>query len=78
MRAEVRLCVDRHPTSLRSAVANGRILHAAGPWRTTGRWWSEEERFALDHYDVQVSDGTILRLCFDWVSRDWQIDAIYD
>jgi protein ImuB len=78
VRAEVRLCVDRHPTSLRSAVANGRILHAAGPWRTTGRWWSEDERFALDHYDVQVSDGTILRLCFDWVSRDWQIDAIYD
>ncbi|MBW2272543.1 MAG: DNA polymerase Y family protein [Deltaproteobacteria bacterium] len=77
VRAEVRLC-GGHPTSIRSAVTSGRILHAAGPWRTTGRWWSEEERFALDHYDIQVSDGTILRLCFDWVRRDWQIDAIYD
>jgi protein ImuB len=77
VRAEVRLCRGQ-PTSVRSAVASGRILHAAGPWRTTGRWWSEDERFALDHYDVQVSDGTILRLCFDWVRRDWQIDAIYD
>jgi len=51
---------------------------AAGPWRTTGHWWSETDRFALDHFDVQVSDGTVVRLCFDWTERVWQIDGIYD
>jgi protein ImuB len=66
------------PCNIRSAVACGRLVNVAGPWRTTGRWWSSEERFALDHFDVQVSDGTILRLCFDWVGRIWQVDAIYD
>lgn len=75
--AEIRVAAGR-PESIRSAVANGRVVHAAGPWRTTGRWWSEEERFALDHYDVQVSDGSVVRLCFDWLTRSWQIDAIYD
>jgi protein ImuB len=69
---------DGRPLAIRSAVACGRVINVAGPWRTTGRWWADEGRFALDHFDVQVSDGTILRLCFDWVHRDWQIDAIYD
>jgi hypothetical protein len=63
---------------IRSAVASGSILHAAGPWRVTGRWWSEEGRYAFDYFDIQVSDGSILRLCFDWVKRVWQIDGIYD
>jgi protein ImuB len=66
------------PQAIRSAVACGRITNVAGPWRTTGHWWSEEGHFALDHFDVRVSDGTVLRLCFDWVHRDWQIDAVYD
>jgi hypothetical protein len=59
-------------------VASGDVLHASGPWRTTGRWWSESERYALDYFDVQVSDGSLLRLCFDWIHRVWRIDGIYD
>jgi protein ImuB len=75
--AEVR--VDRgQPSFIRSAVTNGHVVVAAGPWRTTGNWWSEQERFALDHFDVQVSDGIVVRLCFDWLHRVWQIDGIYD
>jgi protein ImuB len=65
------------PVCLRSAVSSGDIVHASGPWRTTGRWWSRE-RYALDHFDVQVSDGTVLRLCFDWHARSWRVDGIYD
>jgi protein ImuB len=75
--AEVRITCGL-PTSLRSAVASGEILHISGPWRTTGRWWSESERYAMDHFDVQVSDGSVLRLCFDWIRRAWRIDGIYD
>jgi protein ImuB len=66
------------PTALRSAVSSGDVVHASGPWRTTGRWWSETERYALDHFDVQVSDGTVLRLCFDWHERSWRVDGVYD
>ena len=75
--AEVR--VDHgQPSFIRSAVSNGPVVMAAGPWRTTGHWWSEQDRFALDHFDVQVGDGTVVRLCFDWLQRVWQIDGIYD
>ncbi len=66
------------PVSLRSAVSSGDVVHTSGPWRTTGRWWSDTERYALDHFDVQVSDGTVLRLCFDWHARAWRVDGVYD
>ena len=75
--AEVRVSRGA-PRSIRSAVASGDVVHVSGPWRTTGRWWSDTERYALDHFDVQVSDGTVLRLCFDWHERRWRVDGVYD
>jgi protein ImuB len=66
------------PCALRSAVASGRVVQLAGPWRTSGNWWSEEERFAFDHYDVVTSDGTASRLRFDPLRQRWEVDAIYD
>jgi protein ImuB len=66
------------PDSIRSAVANGRVVCVAGPWRTTGNWWAPEARFAYDCFDVQTSDGTVSRLRFDCVRKVWQIDAVYD
>ena len=77
MPAEVRL-VGRGPGWIRSAVANGSVVHLAGPWRTTGGWWSPAGRYAYDYFDVQTSDGTLSRLRFDHVQRRWHIDAIYD
>ena len=75
--AEVRLRAG-HPSWIRSAVCSGRVLRCAGPWRTTGGWWSREGRFAFDHFDVQTEDGTVVRLRYDHVARAWQIDGIYD
>ena len=75
--AEVRSLHGR-PERLRSAVANGHVLQAAGPWRTSGAWWSREERFAYDHYDVQTSDGSVVRLRHDLLRDAWEVDAIYD
>jgi len=66
------------PGFVESGLARGAVLRCAGPWRTTGRWWSEEERFAFDHYDVQVEDGWVVRLRFDWRTKGWQIDGVYD
>ncbi|MEE2663956.1 MAG: DNA polymerase Y family protein [Myxococcota bacterium] len=76
-RAEIRVEAGT-PVHIRSAITRGRIVTISGPWRTTGGWWSEEGRYALDHYDIQVSDGIVARLCFDWVEHSWRIDALYD
>ncbi len=66
------------PVALRSAVSQGEVVEIAGPWRTTGQWWSEAGHFAVDHYDVQMNDGNVLRLCFDWKRNQWQVDGLYD
>jgi len=66
------------PEWIRSALANGEVIRCAGPWRTTGGWWSREERFAFDHFDVQTSDGLVVRLRLDLITSSWQIDAVYD
>ena len=76
-RAEVRVEGGR-PVALRSAVSQGEVVRVAGPWRTTGQWWSEAGHFAVDHYDIQMSDGNVLRLCFDWKRNQWQVDGLYD
>jgi protein ImuB len=75
--AQVRISRGR-PDSIRSAVANGRVMRLAGPWRTTGGWWAPEERFDYDCFDIQTSDGTVSRLRFNRVRKIWQIDAVYD
>jgi protein ImuB len=66
------------PVWLESALANGRVERCAGPWRTSGRWWSEAERFAFDHWDVTTADGFVVRLRLDLLARRWEIDAVYD
>ncbi len=66
------------PVHVQSALTQGDVVVASGPWRSTGHWWSETERYAKDHFDVQMNDGLVIRLCFDWVKRVWQIDGVYD
>jgi len=75
--AQVRAARGR-PTWVRSAVANGSVMQAAGPWRTTGNWWSPEEHFAFDHWDIATEDGTVARLRWDPLHHRWEIDALYD
>ena len=66
------------PARLRSAVANGRVLDCAGPWRSSGGWWSPEERFAFESFDVWTEDGLVVRLRYDGLRRHWEIDGVYD
>lgn len=75
--AQVQLRAGR-PAWIRSAVANGDVVHCSGPWRITGGWWSAEGRFAFDHYDLSTQDGLLVRLRFDHRSRSWEVDAVYD
>jgi protein ImuB len=76
--AEVRIQSLGRPTWIRSAVTQGKLLFVAGPWRSTGMWWSHKDRFAFDYFDVHVSDGTLARLRHDRLQNRWELDALYD
>ncbi len=66
------------PCAVESALGSSEIVRCAGPWRTTGSWWSRRERFAFDHFDVATDAGLLLRLRYDHLGRCWQIDGVYD
>jgi protein ImuB len=93
----------RQPVPARVAVANGRpvrvttdrrgfaggpVVHAAGPWRTSGEWWAEsachtgsegrQPPWDRDEWDVALGDGGVYRIFRDRDTDGWFIDAIVD
>jgi protein ImuB len=65
-------------TTDRRGFAGGRVQGCAGPWRTSGEWWSGLLAWNRDEWDVSLSDGAIYRIFRDRVTDGWFIDAIAD
>jgi protein ImuB len=62
----------------------GKVLRLAGPWRTSGDWWSEDV-WARDEWDVAVAGsetapekGTLYRIYHDLRSDSWFVEGVYD
>ncbi|MGD0946186.1 MAG: DNA polymerase Y family protein [Candidatus Binatia bacterium] len=70
-------CERDRPDFVRGDRLAGRVVHAAGPWRVQGEWWSESG-YARDYYDAQLSDGCVYRLYCDLGTRSWFVDGVYD
>ena len=79
-----------HISVASAAVRGGRVLQAAGPWRTSGAWWelggepaagSREPtsfQWDRDEWDIVVTDGTALRVSQDRDSGEWFVDGLLD
>jgi protein ImuB len=65
------------PTALRAPDTTARILVAAGPYRSSGEWWSGDG-FHRDYWDVQASDGAVYRVHQDRMDGRWYLDGYYD
>jgi protein ImuB len=70
-------CARDRPEFVRGAGFAGRVVHAAGPWRVQGEWWSDG-RYARDYYDAQLSNGCVYRLYCDLPTHSWFVDGVYD
>lgn len=70
-------CARDHPEFVRGEHFAGRVVHAAGPWRVHGEWWSDGG-YARDYYDTQLTDGCVYRLYCNLTTRSWFVDGIYD
>jgi protein ImuB len=62
----------------------GKVLRLAGPWRTSGDWWSEDV-WARDEWDVAIAGsetapekGTLYRIYHDLRSDSWFVEGVYD
>jgi protein ImuB len=65
-------------TTDRRGFAGGAVVQCAGPWRTSGAWWTEALPWNRDEWDVALNDGAVYRIFQDRVTDAWFIDAIVD
>jgi protein ImuB len=55
----------------------GRVLAAAGPWRTSGNWWTARESWDREEWDLSLDNGAICRI-YRTPSGDWFVEGAYD
>jgi protein ImuB len=60
-------------------MTGGDITFRAGPWRTSGQWWTaDRDTWDRDEWDVAVESGVIYRLTRDRVTERWEIEGVVD
>lgn len=58
----------------------GKVVHLAGPWRTTGDWW-RDDRWARDEWDVMLERAgqqTLYRIYRELKTENWFVEGNYD
>ena len=66
---------DAKPSSLRCAVADGKLKITVGPWRASGQWW-EPAAWAREDWDAETADGTVCRLSRE--ADGWRVTGVLD
>jgi protein ImuB len=73
--AKVELHGER-PARLTAPGIYGRIVSAAGPWRTSGEWWTLAP-WNRDEWDVALNDGALYRI-YSEPGGCWHVEGAYD
>jgi protein ImuB len=53
----------------------GKVVERAGPWRTSGDWWTRDP-WSRDEWDIALSDGALYRLYC--APGGWFVEGSYD
>jgi protein ImuB len=60
-------------------LAGGEVVARAGPWRSSGRWWTADETaWDRDEWDLELTDGGVYRLVRDRRTGIWVIEGLLD
>jgi protein ImuB len=62
----------------RKGMPGGRVQQSAGPWRTSGAWWTDGTSWDRDEWDVALADGAVCRLYRERDSGLWFMEALFD
>jgi protein ImuB len=70
------------PASVRAhtrGIPGGDIVNVAGPWRSSGRWWAQDdEQWDRDEWDIELVCGGCYRLVRDRFTGRWEIEGEID
>lgn len=75
--AQVWCTGEGKPTRIFSSVTNGRVVACAGPWRTSGDWWSDET-WDREEWDVEIRDASVSRIFQNCFAGVWFVEGNYD
>ena len=71
------ILANQRPVKISSMQITGKVLAAAGPWRTSGEWW-QPEPWDHDEWDIALSDGALYRIYEDRRTGRWFLEGNYD
>lgn len=58
-----------------------KVLIAAGPWRSSGRWWQGGKCWGREEWDVALAGDAVAgvyRIVHDLISGHWFVEGMYD
>ena len=63
------------PSFVMADGVRGKVVELAGPWRTSGDWWTPDP-WHRDEWDIALSDGALYRIYC--APRGWFVGGSYD
>jgi protein ImuB len=76
LHARVRLAGSA-PKIVSASGVKGNVLRCAGPWKTSGEWWTCCS-WNREEWDVALDDGALYRIYCEIPAREWYVDGVYD
>ncbi|MBZ5602396.1 MAG: hypothetical protein LAO79_08825 [Acidobacteriia bacterium] len=74
--AQVWCSATNQPVRIVSAKGDWRVQACAGPWITSGDWWTEA--WDWEEWDVEVTASGVYRIHQDRRARQWVVEGEYD
>ena len=74
--AQVWRSATGEPARISSSKAQGRVIACAGPWHTSGDWWTNDP-WDREEWDIEL-DASLLRIHRDCRRDAWFVEGSYD
>ena len=69
-------CNGLRPVRVDATDIHGTVVTVAGPWRSSGDWWTTDP-WDRDEWDVALSNDRLYRI-YREPPRQWFVEALYD
>ncbi len=70
-------CTGGKPVRIFSSMGGGSIVACAGPWQTSGDWWTSEV-WNHQEWDIEIQSMGVFRIYQDYLLGQWLIEGNYD